>query len=197
MTAVEQAAYLKGLADALVAEKPEYKLWSALCDLVSNMAHQLEDLQSASLEQAGAIDELGDELLTVQGVLYDMDESDWEYLHGEDESNADDDSDLEADEHYTGFLDDDADLSDDEPEDNLYHLSDAFPDAFGDSFTQEPEDPDEAEEDDLSPEDILYDITCPSCGMEITIDEAKLSSGSMNCPYCGEILEFEGLDTED
>ena len=37
----------------------------------------------------------------------------------------------------------------------------------------------------------FYTAECPSCQSEITIDEDVLKKGSMNCPNCGEFLEFE------
>ena len=36
---------------------------------------------------------------------------------------------------------------------------------------------------------------CPVCGEEITIDEDIRKEGSIKCPGCGELLEFE--DTEE
>ena len=37
----------------------------------------------------------------------------------------------------------------------------------------------------------VYEVECPSCQSEITIDEDVLKKGSMDCPNCGEFLEFE------
>ena len=37
----------------------------------------------------------------------------------------------------------------------------------------------------------LYEVTCPSCGDTICIDETMLEDGKMDCPNCGELLEFE------
>lgn len=36
-----------------------------------------------------------------------------------------------------------------------------------------------------------YEITCPSCNTEITVDEQTVLEGSFECPNCGEILNFE------
>ncbi len=46
---------------------------------------------------------------------------------------------------------------------------------------------DEYDEDD----DELYEITCPSCGDTILLDEGMLEEGSINCPNCQELLEFD------
>ena len=43
----------------------------------------------------------------------------------------------------------------------------------------------------------MYDVTCPSCGEEISFDEETLALGSIKCPNCGEVLEFDlGEDKE-
>ncbi len=58
---------------------------------------------------------------------------------------------------------------------------------------------DEDEEDDdeeIEYDGIIYDVTCPSCGEEISFDEEVLEAGSITCPKCGEELEFD-LDEED
>lgn len=44
----------------------------------------------------------------------------------------------------------------------------------------------------------LYQVTCPSCGDEIYLDESMLENGSTKCPNCDELLEFEtGEETEE
>lgn len=45
----------------------------------------------------------------------------------------------------------------------------------------------------------LYEIVCPKCGDSIYVDEGMLDEGSMNCPNCDELLEFdlEGMDEEE
>ena len=60
MTIVEKAAYLKGLTEGLGIEPDsrDGKLWNALCELVSDMAHEIEDLQESSLDFAGALDDI-------------------------------------------------------------------------------------------------------------------------------------------
>ena len=37
----------------------------------------------------------------------------------------------------------------------------------------------------------FYEVECPSCQSEITIDEDVLRGGSIECPNCGELLELE------
>ena len=145
MTIVEKAAYLKGLTEGLgiTPETKEGKLWAALQDLLSEMAHEIEDMQSNQLDMADALDELTDEVTMLQTLCGDPD-----LLPPEDEEE---DEDEEADEA----------------------------------------------EDDASYDGVLYDVTCPVCGEEITLDEDMLAQGSIDCPHCGEALEFEMGDEED
>lgn len=144
MTIVEKAAYLKGLTEGLgiTPETKDGKLWAALQDLLSDMAHEIEDLQSAQLDMADALDELTDEVTLLQDCCSDPDL-----------------------------------LPSDEDEDE--------------------EDEDEDEDEDSSFDEILYDVTCPVCGEEITLDEDMLAQGSIDCPHCGEALEFEMGEDED
>lgn len=37
----------------------------------------------------------------------------------------------------------------------------------------------------------LYEVTCPTCGDEIYLDEDMLLEGDTVCPNCGEKLEFD------
>ncbi len=46
---------------------------------------------------------------------------------------------------------------------------------------------DDCDDDD----DEYYDVECPSCGEVICVDRDILEDGSINCPKCDELLEFE------
>ncbi|MBR2175408.1 MAG: hypothetical protein IJ861_00490 [Clostridia bacterium] len=39
--------------------------------------------------------------------------------------------------------------------------------------------------------DLAYETTCPSCDTTISLSEASLNMGSIKCPNCGEVLEFD------
>ena len=41
-----------------------------------------------------------------------------------------------------------------------------------------------------------YEITCPTCGETIYIGESMLDEGEMQCPNCGQDLEFD-LDIDE
>ena len=55
------------------------------------------------------------------------------------------------------------------------------------------------EADDISVEEDLYQVVCPTCGEIIYLDEELLAEGSTVCHACGEDLEFDksSLDSEE
>ncbi len=48
-------------------------------------------------------------------------------------------------------------------------------------------------------EPIFYEVTCPACENTITVDEDVLALGKIQCPNCGEMLEFdmESIDYDE
>ena len=173
MTIVEKAAYLKGLTDGLGIDPAsgEGKLWNALNDLLGDMAHEIEDLQSTNLDMADVIDEIGEEPTYLEELTCDLDSpEDFEPI-------ADDDDDLDL-----LSLDEDEDDPDIDVE--VFEMADLNPNGI------------QLEDGDVIYDGVVYDLTCPSCGEEITIDEETLAEGSIKCPVCGELLEFE-LEGDD
>jgi hypothetical protein len=74
---------------------------------------------------------------------------------------------------------------------------------FGDDDDDDDDDDDECCDDDCCDDDCCcgddecaYEVTCPSCGEDIVIDESDLENGVISCPKCGEKLEFE-FDEDD
>jgi len=59
---------------------------------------------------------------------------------------------------------------------------------------EEYDDDDEDYEDDEEP--LFFEVTCPACDKAISVDEDVLNLGSIQCPNCGEMLEFE-FDEDD
>jgi len=43
---------------------------------------------------------------------------------------------------------------------------------------------------------MFYSVNCPSCSNEITLDDDVLELGAIDCPNCGERLEFDLDDDE-
>ena len=44
---------------------------------------------------------------------------------------------------------------------------------------------------------LFFEVTCPACENTITIDEDVLNLGTIQCPNCGEMLEFDLDDIEE
>lgn len=86
MTVVEKAAYLKGLCEGLGVEPStkEGKLWGALCDLVSDMAHEIEELQQSNMDFADALDDISEDLTYLEELTCDLDKPEDEDFFGED-----------------------------------------------------------------------------------------------------------------
>jgi ribosomal protein S27E len=61
-------------------------------------------------------------------------------------------------------------------------------------------DSEEDEEDDTSTDEdsdgCYYEVTCPSCHETVCLSKDLLQNGQMECPNCGETLEFD-LDEHD
>lgn len=55
---------------------------------------------------------------------------------------------------------------------------------------------DDEDDDDDECEGVRYEVECPVCGDVISIDEDLLEEGAIDCPNCGENLEFD-FDDED
>ena len=185
MTISEKAAYLKGLVEGLGADKDsrDGKLWACMTDILSDIAHEIEDLQDTSMDYADALDEISDELSYLEEITCDLDRPEDFDFDDECDGNCED----------CGLCDYDED--DDE--------GDVV--AFADYAEPDEEDPEAAEvldeeEDEegtaLEYDGVLYDVTCPACGEEITFDEETLNKGSIVCPKCKEILEFD-LDSDE
>ena len=119
MTIVEKAAYLKGLTEGfgIDAESKEGKLWSALNDLLHDMAHEIEDLHACNMDHAEALDEIAEELIYLEELTCDLDmPEDFEDYDdecggdccscgcdcGDDEDDDDDDEDEEIE--YDGII---------------------------------------------------------------------------------------------
>ena len=79
--------------------------------------------------------------------------------------------------------------------DDLSDVEDYLCDDDWDDEDDEDWDEDEDDEDDDA-EPLFFEVTCPACEKTITVDEDVLNLGSIQCPNCGEMLEFE-YDEDD
>ena len=74
-------------------------------------------------------------------------------------------------------------------------LSDVEDFLCDEDWDDEDEDWDENDEDD-DEEPLFFEVTCPACEKTITVDEDVLNLGAIQCPNCGEMMEFE-FDEDD
>ncbi len=68
---------------------------------------------------------------------------------------------------------------------------DFYDDEFDETDDDEDDEDDEDWDDDDFEDDELYEVNCPSCGDTILLDEGMLEEGTLNCPNCNELLEFD------
>ena len=162
MTIVEKAAYLKGLCEGLGVDPDsrDGKLWGALNELLSDMAHEIEDLQSGSLDFADTLDEFGDELSYLEELTCDLDrpEDADDFCSGEcDSCKYDCFSDEEEEEEEEPADEDEADDEDEEiPFDGV--LYDVKCPVCGEEITFGEETLEEGS------------IECPKCGETLEFD---------------------------
>ncbi|MBR6873441.1 MAG: hypothetical protein IKN17_08070 [Ruminococcus sp.] len=67
-------------------------------------------------------------------------------------------------------------------------------DLYGDDDDDEDEDED-GDESDF--DEVQYECVCPTCGDTIYLDEGVVEEGSIDCPNCGEKLEFDFEPDDD
>ena len=51
--------------------------------------------------------------------------------------------------------------------------------------------------DEEDEEDPFYEVTCGACGQTLNVSEDVLLEGEIECPNCGELLEFDFSDLFD
>ena len=84
----------------------------------------------------------------------------------------------------------------DEIEEDLDAIEDYIMDEDDDDYDFDDDDYDEEGFDFGDEDSIIYEVKC-ACGEIINFDEDTLEEGSMECPNCGELLEFSLEDDED
>ena len=199
MTIVEKTAYLKGLTDGLGIgpESKEGKLWAALNDVLSDIAHELEKLHETDLGQAKAIDGVADELSYLEELCGGFDSEDDEnesvpFCGSCCKSAAREDEGEETEEEPEAVAEPKAEAEPKEVEPEAEPAAETEPEADPIAEAE-----DEYEDEELQYDGVIYDATCPVCGEEISFDEETLAKGSIQCPNCGETLEFDLGDEEE
>lgn len=98
---------------------------------------------------------------------------------------------------------DDLALSVSDMEDNMNDIADqvdAVDEDLGsleeDFYGDDEEDEEDEEDDEDEDGECYYEVTCPNCHETICLSEEIIEDGEMDCPNCGEKLEFE-LDEDE
>jgi hypothetical protein len=164
----EKVSYLQGLMDGMEIDTgtKEGKLFKAIADILDDMAIQLEDLEDQVDEITEAVDEIDEDLGELEKDVYSCDCCD-------DDDEDDDDDDFDDEQLVAPVY-----SGDDE---SIFTVDKDVLDDFLDTVDEEDEEEDEE----------LYEVVCPSCNDSIYLTEKMLSEGSINCPGCGELLEFD------
>lgn len=186
MTTSERVAYLKGLAEGLGLDKEnkQDRLIAAIIDVLEDVALDLEDLEAATIDLGEELDAISDDLTSVEELVYD------EYDDYDEDDYEDDDCCCGHDHHDHGHH---HAHGDDCCGDHSHHH------AHGDSCCGGDHGHHHGEGCCHHDEPVFYEVTCPACENTITIDEDVLALGKIDCPNCGEALEFDmdSMDDED
>ena len=78
--------------------------------------------------------------------------------------------------------------------DEITDLEDDFDDVVDDLYDEDDEDEDEEDDDE---DDDFFEISCPNCDNSLYIDSSILADGSIECPECGTVIEFDADEEDD
>ncbi len=172
----EKASYLQGLMDGLDIDNTtkEGKVLKQMADIMRELILSMEEIRDEVSELGELCDNIDQDLGALENDFYECDDDD-DIAQEESEENIsfDVENDAEAAAElasFDGVTDDDA-LTD------IADISDVEIES--------------ADDGDESSEDELYEVICPTCNDTICITESILLDGSMECPNCGEFLEFD------
>lgn len=163
MKLTEKMSYLRGLMDGLeIDEKTkEGKALVQMSEVMSELVLYVEDLQAQVDELTELCDILDQDLGQVEDDFYE-------------------------DENFSCGGCGECLGADDEDDDEDFEELDE-----DDEYGYGVDEADYAEFDDDEDDDELYEVTCPTCGDTILIDEGMIEEGAINCPNCNELLEFD------
>lgn len=178
MSTAEKVAYLKGLIDGTEFDsKEQKKMFIALTDVLRSLANDVAE-NSSNIDNVDAhLLEVDEDLGAVESIVYGS----------ESEKDDDNDDDLDYDSSF-GF-DEENDLDD--------YFDDSEDVDDSDDFSEDDFDGEDVsdEENDVDSEE-MYEIECPACHETIYLQESVILEGGVDCPNCGEPLEFD-IEFED
>lgn len=124
-------------------------------------------------EMAGIIEDISDEVDEVVELVDIIDR---------DLGDVEEDI-YDFDEEYDDDIDNDDDIDDDDDYSN--DVQGAYSDVEYD------------DEDEIDDKEQMYECNCTNCGDTIYISESIVKEGSMRCPNCNTLLEFNYLEDDD
>lgn len=169
MKLTEKIAYMRGLLDGMELDAATKEGKAIL-----QMAEVMEEMAVYIDDLQSQVDEL-----TELCDLLDKDLGEVEADLYSDDDEDDDDLD---------------DLYDDE--DDHFQIGRVLPaEEDDDDFSYDLDDEDEFDDDY---DDVQYVVNCPNCEETVNLSESQLEEGSMVCPHCGELLEFnyDNIETD-
>ena len=171
-----KAAYIRGLMTGMEFDPASKngKVIAAMMDLLEEMAAQV-------VEHDNALDQVYDELETldqdVDDIVSDL------YADDDEDDDAEEDSDEALYEVTCPNCGETVYVSEDDldaGEANCAHCGVTFEVALeGDG------------EEDAEDGPVQYEVTCPDCGTTAVFEEDELLDGAPKCPNCGKPLDFE------
>lgn len=174
----EKASYLQGLMDGLDIDNTtkEGKVLKQMADIMRELILSMEEIRDEVSELGELCDNIDEDLGALESDFYECDDDetdDFEQGDSEESISFDVENDAEAASELASF----EDVVSDNTLADIADIDDAELEAVEDS--------------DESSEDELYEVICPTCNDTICITESILLDGSMECPNCGEFLEFD------
>ena len=186
MTTLEKIAYLKGIiAASNISDSQTKRIYEAILSVLDSIAEDVEFNANNIDNIDSRLSEVDEDLDAVESLVFgdDMfDSDDFAEDYSEDAYDAEED-DFEEYEDYAE--EDDFSAEDDETlEDELEEGDDSLDDDEDDALAEEfDEDEEQGEE--------MYEIECPACHETIYLQESVILDGGVDCPNCGEPLEFD------
>ena len=186
MTTLEKIAYLKGIiAASNISDSQTKRIYEAILSVLDSIAEDVEFNANNIDNIDSRLSEVDEDLDAVESLVFgdDMfDSDDFAEDYSEDAYDAEED-DFEEYEDYAE--EDDFSAEDDEAlEDELEEGDDSLDDDEDDALAEEfDEDEEQGEE--------MYEIECPACHETIYLQESVILDGGVDCPNCGEPLEFD------
>ena len=186
MTTLEKIAYLKGIiAASNISDSQTKRIYEAILSVLDSIAEDVEFNANNIDNIDSRLSEVDEDLDAVESLVFgdDMfDSDDFAEDYSEDAYDAEED-DFEEYEDYSE--EDDFSAEDDEAlEDELEEGDDSLDDDEDDALAEEfDEDEEQGEE--------MYEIECPACHETIYLQESVILDGGVDCPNCGEPLEFD------